>query len=98
MPRRVCRCSFHDTLHCTSSAGRPAAANSSRAPRPGEEAPLVDMTVEVDEYRAGEGRGLEDHGTMWALGIGTMNWPPHSRMPAIWAMISSLKFQGRMKT
>ena len=95
MPRRVCRCSFHDTLHCTNSAGRAAAANS-RAHHDREEAALVDMTVEVDEYCAAEGRGLEDHGTMCALGIGTMNWPPHSRMPAIWAMISALKFQGSM--
>ena len=31
-------------------------------------------------------------------GIGTTNLPPHSRMYAIWLVISSLRFQGNMKT
>ena len=48
--------------------------------------------------RPGIGSGLEDHATIRASGIGTMNCPPHSRMRAICAMISSLKFQGRMNT
>src|SRR5690348_7792968 len=33
----------------------------------------------------------------FALGIGTTNFPPHSRITAICFMISSLKFQGRIR-
>ena len=49
MPRNVCRRSFHETLHCTMLGGKTGGRELLRAPRAGEEAPLVDMPVEVDD-------------------------------------------------
>ena len=65
-----------------------------RAPGPGEEAPVVRVPVGADDYHPRKARRLEDHGSTVAVGMGTMNWPPHSRMWESWATISSLTFQG----
>src|SRR5919198_2230983 len=68
------------------------------APRAGEEAAMVLQPLGLDDDRARQRRFEEDHGYTATWGIGTTNWPPHPRMYAIWAMISSFRFQGRMST
>jgi len=61
-------------------------------------AALVAGRFRRDQHRAGKRRLFEDHSTTTGAGSGRMNRPPHSRMPAIWAMISSFRFQGRIRT
>ena len=80
MPRRVCLRSFHETLHCARVDGKPGRRELPRAPGPGEEATIVRVPLGADHDDPRKAGRLEVHGSTVAVGMGTMNWPPHSRM------------------
>src|SRR5213593_2961488 len=69
-----------------------------RAERARKRTPLVAVRLHLDQERTGDHCLAEGHGITVASGIGTTNFPPHSRIPAICETISSLKFQGRIST
>src|ERR1043165_3922001 len=68
------------------------------AEAPREESALVLMTVEPDQHGTRECRLDELHHTTVGTGIGIMNLAPHSRADRSCAMISSLRFHGRIRT
>ena len=63
-----------------------------------EEAALILAALDVDQHRAGEGGGREDHASTVTRGMGTTKRPPQLRMCAICSMTSGAMFQGRMST
>src|SRR5262249_32697683 len=64
----------------------------------GEESPLVREALRLQDPGAGQ-RGLaEDHARTFTSGMATTKRPPQERTSAICSMISSLRFQGRMRT
>src|SRR5207253_7802144 len=75
-----------------------AARELLRVERPREETANVPMRLELDHERAADRRLREDHASTSTRGIGTTNFPPHSRMCAICSVISSRRFHGRIRT
>jgi len=78
------------------STVQPARLELASAERAGEEAALVLDRLGFDEEGAAHGCLDEDHGMTCKHGIGMTKRPPQARMPSICAMISSLRFHGRM--
>ena len=75
---------------------QPVLGEIAAAKGPGEQPPIVFVGLDVDDEGAGQGRFAEQHQNTSTRGIGTTNFPPHSRMAAICSAISSLRFHGRM--
>jgi len=65
---------------------------------PREESALVAQRLDLHDVDAIERRFHHLQGTTSARGIGMTNRPPHSRMCAIWLMISSRRFHASTST
>lgn len=63
----------------------------------GEESTLIHHFLQLDKDNPWNFRFVKDQAITSTLGIGTTNRPPHLRIPAIVAMISSLMFHGKIK-
>lgn len=91
-------------------SGQPLLLEFFPTPRAGKESPIVGASLEVYGKRTSYPCFREQHGwnrelpfvggqsQMRTSGMGTTNFPPQSRIYAIWSMISVLRFQGRIST
>ena len=66
-------------------------------PGAGKESSKIGAGLGSDDERAGQPRRRKDQGQILSEGMGTTNWPPQARMRPIWLMISSRRFQGRIR-
>ncbi len=76
----------------------PVGLELTAAPGAGEETPLVLKALWFQDPGAGERSLAEDHSKTRTSGMATTKRPPQERTSAICSMISSFRFQGRIRT